>query len=274
MKTANPETLRLGTSSWSTPSWVGAFYPKGTASADFLEFYATRFNTVEIDSTFYRVPSSSTVKKWGAATPAGFQFAAKVPQAITHEKVLVDCRAEILEFVSVMEKLGDKLGPFLLQFPYFNKSVFSSSALFFQRLSDFLQELPRPFQWVVEIRNKSWLTPAFFSILRDHKAAYALIDQAWMPPVQQVLHDDSPLTADFAYIRWLGDRKGMEKITASWDKVVVDRTGDLQRWVEPVQHILAEGKLVYGFFNNHYSGHAPASLELFRQLMESSLPVF
>lgn len=214
------------------------------------------------------------IRKWGAVTPAGFLFAAKVPQVITHEKVLVDCQQEILEFIKAMEGLGEKLGPLLLQFPYFNKSAFASSTEFFQRLSAFLKGLPQPFQWAVEIRNNSWLTPAFYAILREHKVACALVDQAWMPPVQQVLRDDSPLTADFSYVRWLGDRKGIEEITTSWDKVVVDRAADLQRWVEPIRPILAEGKVVYGFFNNHYSGHAPASLELFRQMMASPSPVF
>ncbi len=274
MKRASAGNLHLGTSSWSAPSWVGVFYPTGTLPADFLSYYAERYDTVEIDSTFYRVPTSSMIKKWGAATPPGFLFAAKVPQVITHEKILVDCQREILEFVKAMEGLGDKLGPLLLQFPYFNKNAFASSTDFFQRLSAFLKGSPQPFQWAVEIRNKSWLTPAFYAILREHQAAYALVDQAWMPPVEQVLRGDSPLTADFSYVRWLGDRKEIEEITTSWDKVVVDRTADLQRWVEPIRHILAEGKVVYGFFNNHYSGHAPASLELFRQMMTFPSPVF
>jgi uncharacterized protein YecE (DUF72 family) len=274
MKRAGIDILRLGTSSWSAPSWVGVFYPVGTRPADFLSHYAERYDSVEIDSTFYRVPTASMIKKWEAATPASFHFAAKVPQVITHEKVLVDCQQEILEFIKAMEGLGNKLGPLLLQFPYFNKSAFASSGQFFQRLSVFLKGLPRPFRWAVEIRNKSWLTPELYSILREHQVACALVDQAWMPPVQQVLRDDSPLTAEFSYVRWLGDLKGIEQITSSWDKVVVDRAADLQRWVEPIRHILAEGKVVYGFFNNHYSGHAPASLDMFRQMMASLTPSF
>jgi uncharacterized protein YecE (DUF72 family) len=274
MNSYSTSNLRLGTSSWSTPSWTGVFYPAGTTPADFLARYAERYNTVEIDNTFYRIPTPAMVKKWGAATPEGFVFAAKVPQIITHEKALAGCQEEILQFLGAMEGLGNKLGPLLLQFPYFNKNAFPSSTQFLQRLAGFLEKLPCAFHWAVEIRNKSWLTPALFKILREHQTAYTLVDQAWMPAIQQVLRTDDPLTADFSYIRWLGDRKGIEEITTSWDKVVLDRTADLQRWVEPVRHILAEGKVVYGFFNNHYSGHAPASLDQFQRLMAAPPPSF
>jgi uncharacterized protein YecE (DUF72 family) len=85
--------LRVGTSSWSAGSWVGPFYPPGTRPADFLPRYAEHFDTVEVDSTFYRAPSKEMVKNWYARTPARFVFAAKFPQTITHEKVLPDCGA-------------------------------------------------------------------------------------------------------------------------------------------------------------------------------------
>ena len=134
--------LRIGTSSFSAEGWVGPFYPGGTQSRDFLSYYATRFDTVEIDSTFYRTPSVSTVKGWNAKTPPGFVFAAKVPQVITHEKVLVDCDAEFRQFVEVMDNLGDKLGPLLLQFGFFNSSVFRGVDDFLARLRPFLKKLP------------------------------------------------------------------------------------------------------------------------------------
>src|SRR5260370_32147533 len=114
-------SLYIGTSAFTAVGWEGSFYPKGAKPADFLSYYARHFNSVEIDSTFYRCPSASTVRGWASKTPHGFVFAAKVPQVITHEKVLVDCDAEIKEFLDTMELLGVKLGPFLLQLSYLIK---------------------------------------------------------------------------------------------------------------------------------------------------------
>ena len=116
--------ISLGTSAFTAAGWEGTFYPAGMKPADFLSYYATHFNTVEVDSTFYRTPSKTTVQGWANKTSDGFVFAAKIPQVITHEKVLVDCDAEFKQFVDVMDILGEKLGPLLLQFGYFNKNVF------------------------------------------------------------------------------------------------------------------------------------------------------
>src|SRR5580692_10240687 len=115
--------LRIGTSAFTAAGWPGTFYPEGLPEREYLTYYATKFDTVEVDSTFYRSPSPSTVKGWNAKTPPGFVFAAKVPHAITHEKALVDCDAEFGQFIEVMDNLGEKLGPLLFQFGYFNKKA-------------------------------------------------------------------------------------------------------------------------------------------------------
>src|SRR5437773_12080789 len=101
--------VRLGTSSWSADSWVGPFYPAGTQPADFLAWYAKSFNTVEIDSTFYGMPSASTVESWKNKTPEGFVFAAKAPKVITHEKRLVGADEDLNAFLKVISGLGEKL---------------------------------------------------------------------------------------------------------------------------------------------------------------------
>jgi uncharacterized protein YecE (DUF72 family) len=116
--------IRLGTSAFTADGWEGSFYPKGLPACDQLCYYAQHFDIVEVDSTFYRVPSLATVKGWNAKTPKGFLFAAKVPQKITHEKALVSCDNDLAQFLKVMDALGDKLGPLLFQFPYFNKKAF------------------------------------------------------------------------------------------------------------------------------------------------------
>src|ERR1700757_1402752 len=98
-------TLYIGTSAFTAAGWEGSFYPAGMKPTEFLSFYANHFNSVEVDSTFYRAPSKTTVQAWARKTPPGFVFAAKVPQIITHEKVLVDCDAEFKEFVETMDCL-------------------------------------------------------------------------------------------------------------------------------------------------------------------------
>ena len=115
------DSIRLGTSAFTASGWETAFYPAGMKPADYLTYYATKFDTVEVDSTFYHAPSPSTVTGWARKTPDNFVFALKVPQSITHQKVLVDCDDEFKNFVTVAELLGPKLGPMLFQFGYFNR---------------------------------------------------------------------------------------------------------------------------------------------------------
>src|SRR5712692_10984294 len=135
-------SLYIGTSAFTAVGWEGSFYPKGAKPAEFLSYYARHFNSVEIDSTFYRCPSASTVRGWASKTPDGFVFAAKVPQVITHEKVLVDCDAEFEEFIDRMKLLGAKLGPLVFQFPHFDKYQFKTASEFIPRLRLFLGRLP------------------------------------------------------------------------------------------------------------------------------------
>ncbi len=147
--------IRLGTSAFTAAGWEGSFYPAGMKPAEFLTYYATKFDTVEVDSTFYRTPAISTVKGWYAKTPAGFLFAAKVPQAITHEKALVNCEEDLREYLKAMDCLGEKLGPLLFQFGYLNKKAFPSVNEFLARLVPFLKKLPAGYRFALEIRNKT-----------------------------------------------------------------------------------------------------------------------
>jgi uncharacterized protein YecE (DUF72 family) len=153
---AYPSTrlLKLGTSAWSNPSWVGVSYPAGTKPADYLVLYAEKYNCVEIDSTFYRIVSSSMIKKWYQDTPEGFLLAANVPQVITHEKVMLDCEQEMSGFLKSVSGLKEKLGPLLLQFPSFTKKAFEFPQDFYGRLSPFLAGLPKEYQWALEYRNQ------------------------------------------------------------------------------------------------------------------------
>ncbi len=136
-------TIHLGTQGWSYKSWNGVFYPQDTPANCYLEEYAKKLHTVEIDSTFYATPRASTVKQWDEVTPDDFRFTAKFPQKITHEKMLKEAEQDVKLFLDTMSLLGPKLGPLLLQFPYTFKPD--------QRvvLADFLAALPGDFRYAV-----------------------------------------------------------------------------------------------------------------------------
>ncbi len=263
--------LHVGTSSFSDESWVGSFYPAGTKPAEFLSVYARRFDTVEIDATFYRIPSSTQARSWAAKVPAGFKVAAKVPQLITHEKLLVGCGDDMKAFLDAMEELGGKLGPLLFQFPYFRYDAFASLDAFLERLEPFLESLPPGRAFALEVRNKTWVGERLLTALRRHRVAYTLIDLPWMPMADEVIRKFDVLTSDFVYARWLGDRMGIEAKTDRWDKLIVDRTPEMERWVPALASLLARNIEVYGYFNNHYAGHAPGSIELLREVWRRKL---
>lgn len=259
--------LRIVTSAFTAEGWDGTFYPKGIAAREQLSYYATQFDTVELDNTFYRTPAISTVKGWYAKTPPGFVFAAKVPQVITHEKMLVDCEEDVKHFLGTMDELREKLGPLLFQFGYFNKSKFKSGAEFLARLKPFLEKLPSGYKFVVEIRNKYWLDAKCVDTLRERGVALALIDQSWMPRPWEIKGNLNLITADFTYVRWLGDRKGIEEQTKTWDKTIVDRTGELKEWVDLFMKFFFRNIKIFAFANNHYAGHGPATVREFQRLL-------
>src|SRR6266571_4039253 len=173
--------ILLGTSAFTATGWEGSFYPRGMQPRDFLSYYATQFATVEVDSTFYGCPAPRTVANWAARTPEGFIFSVKVPQVITHEKILIDCDANLNEFLSTMELLGQKLGPIVFQFPFFNRSSFRDRHEFLDRLVPFLRKLPAAHRFAIEIRNRTWLDAELASLLRNHSIALVLQDRSWMP---------------------------------------------------------------------------------------------
>jgi uncharacterized protein YecE (DUF72 family) len=256
--------LLLGTSSFTADGWLGSFYPPGTQTRNFLSYYATQFKTVEIDSTYYGTPSTSTVMNWYERTPPDFIFAAKVPQVVTHDKVLKDCEAEFDEFIERMYLLNEKLGPLLLQFPWFNKYQIQADE-FFCRLHLFLKrvkDLPTV-RLVVEIRNRAWQDKRLTDLLREHNVALALTDLSNMPRPWEMKDGLDLVTTDFVYVRWLGDRKGIEALTTTWDKTVIDRTDDLRNWAELFRRFLGRNLKVYAYANNHYAGHGPGTVKLF-----------
>lgn len=262
--------LQLGTSSWSHDSWVGVFYPHGAAPGDYLRHYAQHYPTVEVDATFYRTPSERMVAAWREKTPAGFLFAAKVPRVITHDKILAGCDAEIEEFLRVMGGLGDRLGPLLLQFPYFRKGELGLDD-FLSRLDPFLARLPADGpRFALEIRNKAWVGPALLERLAARGVALAWIDHPWFWDPEALVRRPGVLTAEFVYVRWLGDRVAIEKMTREWSRILINREERLRSWARALRAAVPRGRRIFGYFNNHYAGYAIGSIDLFDRIWRES----
>ena len=256
--------LLLGTSSFTADGWQVSFYPPGTPPRNFLSYYATQFNTVEIDSTYYGTPSAQIVTNWFERTPPDFIFAAKVPQVITHQKLLMNCETEFDEFLERVSLLSQKLGPLLLQFPWFNKNEIQADE-FRRLLRSFLDRVKRfsAARFAVEIRNKTWLDQRFLDLLREYNVALALTDHSYMPRPWEIAGTLDLVTSDFVYVRWLGDRKGIEAVTTTWDKTIVDRAADLKNWAALFRQFVSRNLKVYAYANNHYAGHGPGTVKLF-----------
>jgi uncharacterized protein YecE (DUF72 family) len=226
--------LLLGTQGFAFDDWVGPFYPEGTPKKKYLEEYAKRLPSVEIDSSFYGTPRATTVQGWFERTPDDFRFSAKFPRLITHDKKLQGALGDAEVFVATMQALGEKLGVLILQFAY-----------------DFTP---------VEVRNRKWLTPKLSKMLAARNAALVLQDLHYMPRLDWI-------TADFTVIRWLGRRKDI----SHFDEIQIDRTSNLEWWAERVQRFLQSGVDVLGYFNNHFAGHSPASARQFAEMLAVKL---
>jgi uncharacterized protein YecE (DUF72 family) len=272
--------VRIGTSSWSSEDWRGVFYPHGTRPVDFLAHYATRYDTVECDATFYRIPSQRTVDGWATRTPEEFVFSSKLPREITHERGMVDCADLVGQYFGVMERLGPRLGPVVAQFAYVAKGrdadEYETGDDFRARLARFLDDWPAERELAVEVRNAKWVAPPLLDLLRERKVALALPAIYTMPRPSKLFAGVDPVTTDLVYVRFLGHHRRMDELVArlqaegkrdaDWSELAVDRTGEVREWVRPLRALAIDGARVMVYFNNHYAGYAPGSAEQFRQI--------
>ena len=274
---------RFGTSSWSERSWVGTVYPAGTKPADFLGLYARRYGAVEADTTYYRVPKLEVVEGWRDKTPSGFRMAAKFPRGIVHagsgpqpdaDRALriEEVGPELEAFLAAMRALGDRAGPLLLQLPYFNRSHFKGEDEFLGRLEAFLPYLPPDFRYAVEVRNKQWYTSALTGLLREHKIAFCLSDLSYLPHPAEVLERLDVLTADFSYVRLIGDRKRIDSLTKVFDREVFDQSDRIERLGDSLRNLDDGVREVWAFANNHYAGHGPASIDRLASVVTRASP--
>ena len=246
--------ILLGTQGFSYKDWVGPFYPPGALPADYLAYYARVFHTVELDTTYYRIPARELVRRWDAETPPAFVFSAKLPKEITHERMLTDCGTLLSAFVDHMSLLDRQLGTLVVQLP----PQFKVTE--FERLKVFLRGLPSGFRFAVEVRDRKFLTDEFFTLLQDHGVAFCVQDLYYMPKAAHV-------TADFTYIRWMGRRTDVDV----FDKIQIDRTERMENWAALILELPASVQQVYGYFNNHYAGHSPDSVRQMAKLLSIEL---
>ena len=275
-----PPKLLVGTSSWSSADWCGSFYPEGIEPAEMLVHYARQLPTVEIDATWHSMPTARMVDSWKSRAPDGFLFSAKVPKVITHDKYLEGCEPEVREFLRAMSRLEDKLGPLVLQFPYVAKGrdagEYATGSDFVRRLKQFVELMPKEFKWAVEVRNSRWLRPELLDLLRSRGISLVFIDYYTMDPLPKLAHRPELFTGAFVYIRFLGNHREMDAAVGKareagsrkrdWESLLLDRTEQMRLWIPPIRSLVARDIPTYVYFNNHYAGYAPGSVELFARL--------
>jgi len=244
-------TLHVGTMGWSYSFWKGNFYPNELASRDFLAYYSTKFNTVEVDSTFYRIPNQKTVLNWNEQTPENFLFSLKFPRIITHIKMLKDCQNETNAFLGKVAMLKEKLGCLLLQFP----AAFREDRL--SLLGEFLEKLPKDHHYVVEIRNKKLLNENLYSIMKSQNVPLAWIDSSITLQIDTA-------TSDFFYIRLEGDRKNVQ---GTLGKIEVNKEADLRSWANKIRPFLSKQTEVFCYFSKYYSGYPPSDINSLLSLL-------
>jgi uncharacterized protein YecE (DUF72 family) len=247
--------LYIGCSGWSYSSWQGPFYPSNIENKFWLPYYSQILNYVEIDSTFYRIPSEFMVKNWNRRTPQNFRFTAKFPAIITHEKRFKNVEKDLQLFYQRMEPLKDKTLALLIQLPpsYNLKEGlenFSSHDFFFDG----------DFRYAVEVRHSSWFSDLAYNFFRNNNIAmvWSQMDRLQTPPV---------VTSDFVYLRLIGDRRLVED---QFGKIQIDRTEEIRNWTNKMKDIKKSQKDVkVGIVaaNNHYGGFGPGTIDIFRQNM-------
>jgi len=225
--------LHIGTSGWHYKHWLGEFYPAKIPSAKMLEWYSRHFDTVELNNSFYRLPTGQAFLHWRSVAPAGFTFAVKASRFITHMKKLKDPELSLENFLERARLLREKLGPILFQLP-------PRWPVNVERLESFLQALPHSCRCVFEFRDASWNTPEVYRILGRHNAALCIHD--W-----RAHRGPNEITADFTYVRMHGPEGTYQgAYSAEYLQQLAER---MERW-------RSELAAVYVYFNNDQGGFA------------------
>lgn len=230
----------VGTSGYNYPEWKGSFYPADLSASKMLSYYAERFSSVEINATFYRMPSKKAIEGWAAGTPEGFTFVLKAPKRITHEARLKGVEDPLRYFCETARGLGPKLGPFLFQLPPFLKKDLKS-------LGDLLSLFPPDLMAVFEFRHLSWFSEDVYDLLRSKNAALCIADTGkGTTPVLP--------TADFGYFR-LRDEGYSDAELMKWSGIVKETCGSWRQ--------------AFIYFKHEESGIGPALAQQFEKLFKA-----
>jgi uncharacterized protein YecE (DUF72 family) len=235
----------IGTSGWHYDHWQDRFYPKTLTKAKWLEFYASHFTTVELNNSFYRLPSETAFTTWHDSSPANFTFAVKVSRFITHIKRLKNSEEAVDNFISRAKILAEKLGPLLYQLP---PNMHRNDEI----LESFLSTLPQGMKHVFEFRHQSWLEDKVFEILHKHNIGFCVFD---MPSVSCPL----VATADFAYIRFHGS-------TGLYFSCYSDE--ELADWAKRLANLARNLEAIYIYFNNDAEAFAVRNAITLRRYLE------
>ncbi|MBN2295505.1 MAG: DUF72 domain-containing protein [Pirellulales bacterium] len=243
MKTAG---VHVGTSGWTYDDWSGPFYPSEVKGTDRLRFYSERFDTVEVNASFYRTPSQPMIDAWNRRLGADFHLVVKGLRVVTHFKKLRDCEEPLQGFLERVLQLRS-LRVILWQLP-------PSLHKDYSRLDDFLTGLPRQVRHAVEFRHESWWDGDIVELLTKHGAAFVALSH---PELPQTVH----VTGDFLYVRFHGRGEELYRYDYS-DEELADWVGRLG------PHL--PGRELYGFFNNDYGANAPKNAAVFRELLSGN----
>ena len=232
--------VHIGTSGWHYKHWIGTFYPPDMRPAQMLRWYSERFDTVEINNSFYRLPAVAALESWCRETPPEFCFAVKASRYITHNRKLNNPESANEKFISLVENLGRRLGPILFQLP-------PSWKVNVDRLDQFLAALPRTHRYAFEFRNPTWNVAAVYEALRRHNAAYCIYELAgFQSPIE--------ITADFTYVRLHGPGN---KYQGDYSRQI------LRNWTKRIEAWRRKLRHVFVYFDNDQAGFAPKNaLEL------------
>jgi uncharacterized protein YecE (DUF72 family) len=246
---------RLGTMGFGYREWAGVFYPPGVPASRYLEHYATRFDCVELDTTFHAAPPAARFRRWASVVPATFRFCIKAPRAVTHDGPPERSIDAMRRFLDDAWAMGEKLAVVLIQLP---PTFAASERAGFER---FLDALPRHLAYAVEFRHVSWQGVAG-PMLSARKIALVAAEYEAdpSPPV---------VTADFLYVRWIGVHDRYPHMNHE----VRDPTARLTWWAEQIERCRLSVHTVWGMFNNDYAGYSVASAERFRRLVGLTGPV-
>lgn len=264
-RAAAPSCAHIGCQGWNYEDWVTGpaadetvFYPRGTRPAQMLDLYTRAYDTVEVDSTFYAVPSAATVDGWHKRTPPRFTFALKLPQQITHEFGLrKGGHEQLAEFCDHARLLQDKLAAVLIQLP----PQFDATPENVRALETFLPRLPRDMPFTIEFRHPGWITDETLTLLNEHRVPVALVEGQWIAR-RTLFRTVETMNADFAYIRFMGARD-----LTRFDHIQRPQDSNLQLWAEAITRLCARVPHVYACFSNYYEGHAPASANKLKRLL-------